>query len=425
MPRRRPPLAPNPAAIIHAALLKSSPSCLPPRLSFNSLLAAAASSPHRRLRSAVLPALALAHRFPDAAGALDSYALCSALHHASATEAEPLHTLATRSGWLGSVFVSCALAASYGGSGRFLDARKLFDESPVRNVVFGNAVLAGYVNAGKWVPVLEFASKFWELGLQVDGYTMTAVVRACGDLADADSGSQAHGQAIRRVRAVELDVFLTSALVDMYAKCGLVSHAKQVFGLAQQVNAVGRDIVLWTALLNAYGRHGQCKEVIQTYDQMVAFGVRPDELAILAVLSACQHAGEVVKGLHYFESIHEDHGLNPTPEHYNCVVNMLCRAGKVTKAWEIVTREGCGGEFGVATWGALLSACRDLGNVEVGRMAAHKAIELDPGNVGIYVELSNLYARAGLWEEIDQLREVMKENGLEKDVGFTWVEHSS
>ncbi|KAG8047189.1 hypothetical protein GUJ93_ZPchr0008g11547 [Zizania palustris] len=137
----------------------------------------------------------------------------SALHHASATEAEPLHALATKSCWLGNVFVSYALAASYGGSDRSLDARKLFDES--RNNVFGNTVLAGYVNAGKWVPVLEFASKLLELGLQVDGYTMMAVVRACGDLADADSGSQAHGQSIRRVRSVELDVFLTSALVDI------------------------------------------------------------------------------------------------------------------------------------------------------------------------------------------------------------------
>uniref|UniRef100_J3L985 Pentatricopeptide repeat-containing protein n=2 Tax=Oryza brachyantha TaxID=4533 RepID=J3L985_ORYBR len=254
---------------------------------------------------------------------------------------------------------------------------------------------------------------------------MTAVVRACGELADADLGRQAHGHAIRRVGAVESDVFLTSAVVDMYAKCGLVSQANQVFDLAQRVNAVGGDVVLWTALLNAYGRHGQCKEVIQMYDQMVALGVRPDELAILAVLSACQHAGEVVKGLHYFESMYDSYGLTPTTDHYSCVVNMLCRAGKVIKAWEIVTAEGCGGEFGISTWAALLSACCDCGNVEVGRMSAQRAIELEPNNVGIYVGLSNLYARAGMWEEIDQLRKVMKNNGLEKDVGLTWVELSS
>ncbi|XP_062224659.1 putative pentatricopeptide repeat-containing protein At1g56570 [Phragmites australis] len=419
-----PRLAPNPAAVLHAALLRaSSSSCgLPPRLSFNSLLAAAAASPHPRLRALALPALALAH----AAGRvpLDSYALCSALRSTpSSTAAEPLHALAAKSGWLGSVFVSCALAASYGGSGQFLDARRLFDESPAKNGVFGNTVLAAYVGAGDWTPALEFARRFWELGLRVDGYTMTAVVRACGEVADANLSVQAHGHAIRRVGGVESDMFLTSALVDMYAKCGLVSHAERVFGLAQE-NAGGGDVVLWTAMLNAYGRHGQCKEVIRMYDLMVASGVHPDELTMLAVLSACQHAGEVVKGLKYFESMRADYGLVPTSEHYGCVVNVLSRAGEVAKAWEI-TGGSCGGEIGVSTWGALLSACRDCGNVEVGRMAAQKAIELEPDSVGIYIELSNLYARAGLWEEIDKLRQVMKEKGLEKDVGFTWVDNGS
>ncbi|KAL6888586.1 hypothetical protein ACP4OV_009612 [Aristida adscensionis] len=421
-------LAPNPAAVLHAALLRRSAAAaacrLPPRLSFNSLLAAAATSPHPRLRALVLPALALAHRCTDAGGGgcepLDSYALCSALRSsASASAAEPLHALAAKSGWLGSVFVSCALAASYGGSGRFLDARRLFDESSAKNGVFGNAVLAAYVGAGKWSPTLEFARRFCELGLRADGYTMTAVVRACGEVANAALGLQAHGHAIRRVEVVEADVFLVSALMDMYAKCGLVSLAERVFGLAQLENAGGGDVVLWTAMLNAYGRHGQCKEVIRMYDQMVASGVQPDELATLAVLSACQHAGEVVKGLKYFESMGADYGLMPTAEHYGCVVNMLCRTGDVAKAWEISNRDVCGGEIGVSTWGALLSACRECGHVEVGRMAAQKAIELEPSNVGIYIELSNLYARAGLWDELDQLREVMKDKGLEKDVGFT------
>jgi pentatricopeptide repeat protein len=425
----RPRLAPNPAAVLHAALIRASSSAcgLPPRLSFNSLLAAVASSPHPRLRALALPALALAHRCPDAAGCeqLDSYTLCSALRSsASASAAEPLHALAAKSGWIGSVFVSCALAACYGGSGRFLDARSLFDQSSAKNAVFANAVLAAYIGAGKWAPALEFARRFCELGLLVDGYTMTAVLRACGEVANADLGMQAHGQAIRTVGGVESDMFLTSALVDMYAKCGLVSHAELVFDKTLQANACRGDVVLWTSMLNAYGRHGQCKEVIRMYDRMVASGVHPDEPAMLALLSACHHAGEVVKGLKYFESIRIDYGLMPTSEHYGCVVNMLCRAGKVTKAWEIATRDGCGHNISVSTWGALLSACRDCGNVGVGRMAALKAIELEPANVGIYTELSNLYAGAGLWEEINQLRGLMKERRLEKDIGFTWVERS-
>ncbi|CAN6226930.1 unnamed protein product [Urochloa humidicola] len=417
-------MAPNPAAVLHAALLRAAASAsrLPHHISFNSLLAAAASSPYRRLRALALPALALAH----AAGSvpLDSYALCPVLR-AAPSSSEMLHALAAKSGLLGNVFVPCALAASYGGSGRFLDARRLFDESPARNGIFGSAVLAAYMGAAKWALALGFARRFLALGLQVNGFTMTAVVRACGEVANADFGVQAHGHAIRKLGGVEADVFLVSALVDMYAKCGLVHQAERVFSLAQQESGGRGDVVLRTAMLNAYGRHGQCKDVIRMYDLMVASGICPDELAMLAVLSACQHAGEVTKGFKYFESMQQHYGLVPTPEHYGCVVNMLCRAGEVAKAWEIATKNGCNSAIGVSTWGALLSACRDCGNVEIGRMAAQKAIELEPANVGIYIELSNLYARACLWEQIDQLREVIKEKGLEKDVGFTWVERGS
>ncbi|OEL19701.1 Calcium-dependent protein kinase 16 [Dichanthelium oligosanthes] len=419
-------LAANPAAVLHAALLRAaaaSSACrLPPHITFNSLLAAAASSPHPRLRALALPALALAHaggRVP-----LDSYALSPVLR-AAPSAAEMLHALTAKSGWLGSVFVACALAASYGGSGRFLDARRLFDESLTKNGVFGNAVLAAYVGAARWTQALGFTRRFLELRLQVNGCTMTAVVRACGEVANADLGVQAHGHAIRKLEGVEANVFLVSALVDMYAKCGLVHQAERVFGLAQQEDGGRGDVVLWTALLNAYGRHGQCKEVIRMYDLMVASGIYPDELAMLAVLSACQHAGEVTKGLKYFESMHEHYGLVPTPEHYGCVVNMLCQTGEVAKAWEIATKNGCDSAISVSTWGALLSACEDCGNVEVGRMAAQKAIEVEPANVGIYIKLSNLFARACLWEEIGQLRELMKEKGLEKDAGFTWVEQGS
>nr|CAB3448702.1 unnamed protein product [Digitaria exilis] len=225
---------PNPAAVLHAALLRASSSAsgLPPRITFNSLLAAASSSPHPRLRALALPALALAH----AAGVvpLDSYTLCPVLR-AAPSAAETLHALAAKSGWLGSVFVSCALAASYGGSGRFHDARRLFDESPTKNSVFGNAVLAAYLIAAKWAPALGFARRFLELRLQVNGCTMTALVQACGEVANADLGAQAHGHAIRRLEGLEADMFLVSALVDMYAKCGLVGRAERLFGLAHQM----------------------------------------------------------------------------------------------------------------------------------------------------------------------------------------------
>jgi hypothetical protein len=97
-------------------------------------------------------------------------------YSALASAVGPLHTLVAKFGWLDSFFVSCTRPACYGGFDWFLDARSLFNESSTKNGIFGNAVLAVYIAAGKWAPALEFVRWFCELGLQVDGYTMTVVV---------------------------------------------------------------------------------------------------------------------------------------------------------------------------------------------------------------------------------------------------------
>jgi len=87
--------------------------------------------------------------------------------------------------------------------------------------------------------------EFSELLLPVDGYTMTAVVLACSEVANVDLCVQAHGHAIRRLGGIEADLFLVSAFVDMYVKCGLIRQAERVFGLAQQ-ETDGRGVVFWT-----------------------------------------------------------------------------------------------------------------------------------------------------------------------------------
>ncbi|KAL1833794.1 hypothetical protein ACET3Z_003445 [Daucus carota] len=151
---------------------------------------------------------------------------------------------------------------------------------------------------------------------------------------------------------------------------------------------------------------------------MLMEGIRPDEVALVTVLSACSHTGQVDLGIEYFKFM-KSSGLSPMPEHYSCLVDLFCRAGELDKAWTLI--DGMphyeNGKFTVSLWGALLSACSDYGNVSCGRLAAQRALELDPQNVGIYVLLSNMYARHQMWKETDDLRDLIKGTGLRKDVG--------
>ncbi|KAJ6807662.1 pentatricopeptide repeat-containing protein, mitochondrial [Iris pallida] len=268
-------------------------------------------------------------------------------------------------------------------------------------------------------------------GLRPDELTLSCVLRISGEAAAVEIGRQAHGYLIRSSRGgTGRDVVLLSCLVEMYGRCGLAGKARLVFetGGSSREGRRGRDVVLWTSMLNAYGRNGQFDDVIKAFEEMLAERTEPDGLAFLAVLSACSRSGNVKKGLEFLGLMGRSYGLVPGPEHYGCIVDMLCRAGEVEKAWKFANEmvvAGNGKRIGASSWGAILSACRDTGNVEIGVTTARKGLELDPCNVGLLMELSNLYAKVGMWDEIGVLREEMRERGLEKDVGNSRLETSN
>ncbi|XP_077220761.1 putative pentatricopeptide repeat-containing protein At3g13770, mitochondrial [Tasmannia lanceolata] len=353
---------------------------------------------------------------------LDTYALCSSLNASAATKmlnfGKQVHTHVIKFIWPPSVYVSGALIDLYAKSASLDDASKVFDEMPNKNIVCANSLLSGYANAKLWVQGLQLFHRMRTLSMDPDRYTLSGVLSICAGLSAIELGRQVHANLLRRIIYVGRDKFILSSLIEMYGKCGLVQKARQVFDLVQE----RRDIVLWTSMLSAYGRNGRFKDVIETFEKMLIEGVKPDEVAFVAVLSACSHAGEVHRGVEFFESMRRDFGVEAGLEHYGCLVDMLCRAGELEKAWKVVNEMPLEVGNGVSAWGALLRACNDFGNVEMGKVVAKRALELDPENVGIYVVLSNLYASFGIWSEIEELRELMKQRGLKKDMGCSRIE---
>nr|XP_025612723.1 pentatricopeptide repeat-containing protein At4g39530 isoform X2 [Arachis hypogaea] len=333
---------------------------------------------------------------------LDTYAFCSTLN-ASSTLADvhfpkQIHAHLAKSGWSSSVFVASALIDLYSKLSTLKDAVLVFDETPHKNTVCANALLSGYVHAGFWVEQLELVRKMPVLKLKYDHFTLSAALRACTGLSAIELGRQLHSYLLRMIWDIESDVFLQSALIEMYGKCGMVKKAWQVFGLAgtEVKKERSRDVVLWTSMLGVYGRNGHYKEVIALYNEMLVEGIRPDGIAFLTVISACGRTGQVQEGV---------------------------KAGELHKAWEILNERV--GKCSISMWGALLSACVDCGNIELGELAAERALHLDPQNVGICVMLSNLYAKFGMWDRIRELRALINASRLRKDVGCSWVQVTS
>lgn len=366
---------------------------------------------------------------------IDSYALCSAIASSSSDKhlifGKTIHAYVKKSGWLSSVFVGSALIDVYAKSSHIGDASKLFDEIPVKNTVCSNALLSGYAEAKMWTEGLELVRRLPALNLECDNFTLSAALRSCTGLSSIRLGKQFHAKILHKIWDLGADVFLQSLLIEMYGKCGHVEKARQVFSTAglERVGKNKKDVVLWTSMFGVYGKHGNYREVIKLFEEMLMEGIRPDGVAFLAVISACGHTGQVELGLEYFEAMAgRDYATPRSPEHYSCLVDLLCRAGELVKAWELISdipNEGNGNYRTVSMWGTLLSACNDYGNVDLGKLAAQKALELDPQNTGIYVLLSNMYASHGLWNEIVQLRDLMKGRNLKKDVGRSWTDLSS
>jgi pentatricopeptide repeat protein len=180
-----------------------------------------------------------------------------------------------------------------------------------------------------------------------------------------------------------------------------------------------RNVVSWTAIIAGYGKHGHGKEAVQLFERMQEMGIKVDHITLLAVLFACSHAGLVDEGCHYFHSMSREHCISPKAEHYGCMIDLLGRAGRLNEAYDFMMKMPL--EPNSAMWGSLLGACINHVDTKLGRIVAEHLFELDPQNAGNYVALSNLYAAAAKWEEASEVRKMMKERGIVKEPGRSWI----
>ncbi|KAL3630722.1 hypothetical protein CASFOL_023706 [Castilleja foliolosa] len=280
------------------------------------------------------------------------------------------------------------------------------------NIYTWNGIIAGYVENGHNELALELFSDLQASNLKPDIYTVGIVIPACSRLASIERGKQVHAYAVRC--GFESDVYIRAALIDMYAKCGIMKYAKLVHNRTKNHN-----IVTQNAMLNAYAMHGHGDDGIDLFRQMLVDGFKPDSVTFLAVLSSCVHAGSVETGQEFFELM-GSYGVMPTLKHYTCMVDLLSRAGKLNHAYNMIVKMPMKPDSVI--WGALVGGCIVHGNVDLGEIAANKLIELEPDNSGNYVMLANLYASAGKWHELRKIRQQMKDEQLHKNPGCSWIE---
>ncbi|XP_058074299.1 pentatricopeptide repeat-containing protein At3g12770-like [Magnolia sinica] len=327
-------------------------------------------------------------------------------------EGRMMHGYVIKMGLMEEEIVGAALIDMYGNFGSLRDARSVFDEIPRTEMGSWNSMIWGYVRNGQPREALNIFLLLREIGLKPNSITLVGVLSACANLGLLQQGRTVHDYIVESRTKVNLIV--GTALIDMYAKCGTVEMAREIFEGMKE-----KDLVTWSVMISGHGLNGQAKEAIDLFHRMVADGFQPDNVAFTSVLSACSHAGLVQEGWDYFNKMTHVYNLTPKSEQYACMVDLLGRAGRLHEALSFIEEMPI--EPGISVWGALLGACRIHKNTELGAYAAEKLFKLDPKDAGYYVLLSNLYTSAGRWEDGTRVRELMKTRGLQKPPGCSWV----
>lgn len=342
------------------------------------------------------------------------------------------------------ISVNNSLISFYSKCGMVNDAKKIFDKMEVRDLVSGNAVLSAYVNAGRIEEARSFFSNMpernlltWTVmisgfsqngygeegiklfnqmrsnGLGPCDYAYAGAITSCSVLAALENGRQLHAQLIQS--GFDSSLSASNALITMYARCSVIEDADRVFCTMSCVDAVS-----WNAMIAALGQHGKGAQALDLFNQMLKEEILPDRITFLTILSACSHAGLVREGRHYFDSMYNLYGITPGEDHYARLIDLLCRAAMFSEAKDVIDKMPF--EPGAPIWEALLSGCRLHGNIDVGVEAAERLFELVPQHDGTYVLLANMYATAGRWDEMAKARKLMRDKGVKKEPGCSWIE---
>ncbi|KAG9451770.1 hypothetical protein H6P81_004674 [Aristolochia fimbriata] len=307
-----------------------------------------------------------------------------------------------------------AMVYGYSLNGRHLEAIQIFKEMPFKSLPSWTALISGFVQHGNGINALKFFKKMrFEVIHIEDPFVICSVVGASATLASLALGKQLHCLVI--LLGYESSIFVSNALVDMYAKCSDIFASRQVFD-----NINGRDVVSWTAMIVGAAQHGWAEVALGLFDKMVFEGLTPNEVTFVGLIYACSHKGLVDKGRQLFNSMTSDYGIKPSLQHYTCLLDLLSRSGLLQEAKDVIM--GMPFDPDEATWGALLSACKREGDVCMGIEIADHLLSLNPQEPSTYILLSNTYASACMWDQVAKVRKLISVMPVSKVPGYSWVE---
>uniref|UniRef100_A0A2P2N290 Uncharacterized protein MANES_01G099800 n=1 Tax=Rhizophora mucronata TaxID=61149 RepID=A0A2P2N290_RHIMU len=305
------------------------------------------------------------------------------------------------------------MISGYTRAGDLEMARMLFDRMPVKKLVPWTIIISGYAEKGLAREAMKLYTQMEASGLKLDEGAVISVLAACAESGLLGLGKMVHSSVERNRFTINVNV--SNALIDMYAKCGNVDKALSVFNVMPK-----RDLVSWNCMLQGLAVHGHGKRALQLFSLMKQEGFKPDKYTLVGVLCACTHSGFVDEGLQYFNNMERDYGVIPEIEHYGCMIDLLGRGGHLKKAFELV--QSMPMEPNEVIWGTLLGACRMHNAVPLAEEILDCLAGSEQSDSGNYSMLSNIFAAVRDWKSVAKMRLQMKSTGMNKPSGASSIE---
>nr|GMD80540.1 pentatricopeptide repeat-containing protein At5g19020, mitochondrial [Ipomoea batatas] len=307
-----------------------------------------------------------------------------------------------------------ALIAGLIRNGKVDEGRSLFDQMPEQDVFSWSSMISGYSQTEQPGLALELFHEMVESGIKPNEVTMVSVFSAIATLGTFKEGRWAHEYICKN--AIPVNDNLSAAIIDMYAKCGSISTALDLFN---QIRERATDVSPWNAIICGLAMHGHAELSLDVFSDMERRNIKPNSITFIGVLSACCHAGLVEVGEKHFKRMKEFYTIEPSIKHYGCMVDLFGRAGRLDEAETLI--QSMPMEADAVIWGTLLAASKTHGNTEIGKRAAENLARVEPCHGPSRVLLSNIYADAGKWEDAFLVRQEMQTQRLTRATAYSGV----
>ncbi|WOH07069.1 hypothetical protein DCAR_0626498 [Daucus carota subsp. sativus] len=378
---------------------------------WNAIIRGLAKTPQPTMAITWFVSMSRASCKPDALTC--SFVLKACARGLAVFEAREVQSQVLRRGFVFDVLLQTTLLDVYAKAGDLDSARNVFDEMCVRDVACWNVLIMGLAQGSRATEALEMFKEMGFAGMRPNEVTVLGALSACSQLGAIGEGERV----VEFIRGEKMDcnAQLCNAVIDLYAKCGLVDKAFGVFSSMR----CEKCIVTWNTMIMALAMQGDGIKALELFDRMGREGIVADSVSYLMVLCACNHAGLVEDGVRLFESMAKS-GVSRNMKHYGSVVDLLGRAGRLQEAYDIVNEMPMVPDL--VLWQTLLGASKTYGNVEMAEKASRKLEEMGSSNCGDFVMLSNIYAAQERWKDVGRVRETMRSRDVKKIPGFSYIE---